>query len=401
MNLRAQVLGKSTVKQGRDICYKNMCKKEKRGFTTEKQREKDDLEIYWEWMCGIPGIYQNQQKVLLQYFGSPETVWRASKREYELLRESGYEWIQKVEEFRKKQDPEGFTHRLRQRGIQFISQSHIRYPDKLRRITDAPYGLFYRGSLPSPGSKQIAVVGARMCSRYGKEMAQIVARAVADCRGELISGCAYGVDGIAQMEALDQGAKSYGILGCGADQIYPAGNRVLFERLEKQGGLISEFPPGARPLRHHFPLRNRLISGLSDAVVVIEAKRKSGSLITADFAADQGRDVYAVPGRVGDELSEGCNELISQGAGIFLSEKQFRCSVFENQESGKRRNSVQHSLAPSEKLVYSSLGFYSKSLSELQECTGLSLDELSTALLSLEQKGLGRETDRNYYAKME
>lgn len=359
------------------------------------------MEIYWQWLCGIPGLYQKEKGLLLQYFGTPEEVWRASERDCRKFGEAGYGWIQKVEKFRKEQDPESFSHRLERIGIQFISQSRTDYPEKLRRIADAPYGLFYRGSLPAPGAKQIAVVGARMCSRYGKEMAQLVARAVAECGGELVSGCAYGIDGIAQMEALDCGGSSYGILGCGADRVYPSGNRVLFERLEKQGGLISEFPPGTGPLRYHFPLRNRLISGLSDVIVVVEAKRKSGSLITADFAADQGRDVYAVPGRVGDELSEGCNELISQGAGIFLSVKQFRDSVFQVEGDGKRRKSVQHSLAPSEKLVYSSLGFYSKSLSELQECTGLSLDELSTVLLSLEQKGLGRETDRNYYAKME
>lgn len=365
----------------------------------EKESEAAD-EIYWEWLCSIPGLYLKHQKILLQYFESPEAVWRASGETYDLLEKNGCEWISKVRMFKKKQEPYKLRHMLRQKGIQFISQSHSGYPKGLLHIADVPYGLFYKGRLPEAGSRKIAVVGARMCSRYGRETAQLIARTVVLSGGELISGAAYGIDGIAQTEALRQGGRSYGILGCGADQVYPPGNRVLFERLEEEGGILSEFPPGTPPMRHHFPLRNRLISGLSDAVVVVEAKKRSGSLITADYAAEQGRDVYAVPGRVGDALSEGCNELISQGAGIFLSEKQFRENIFGVLEDEKTEKSVQQALAPSEKLVYSSLGLHSQSLSELQECTGLSVNELSTALLSLEQKGLSRETAWNYYAKM-
>lgn len=358
-------------------------------------------ETYWEWLCSIPELYLVHHQVLLRCFESPEAVWRASAGEYEALERQGCSWIRKVEQYRKEQEPFELVHILQQKGIQFISRSQSSYPERLRRIPDAPYGLFYRGRLPSEERRQVAVVGARMCTRYGKEMAQVVARAIISSGGELISGAAYGIDGIAQMEALHQGGVSFAVLGCGVDQIYPKSNHALFELLEKQGGILSELPPGTPPLRHHFPLRNRLISGLSDVVVVVEARKKSGSLITADYAADQGREVYAVPGRLGDELSEGCNELISQGAGIFLSPGQFCETVFAVPEGQKMENSIQQALAPSEKLVYSSLNLHSKSIFELQECTGLPLDELCTALLSLEQKGLGRETARNYYAKME
>jgi DNA processing protein len=148
-------------------------------------------------------------------------------------------------------------------------------------------------------------------------------------------------------------------------------------------------------------MRNRIISGLSDLVLVIEARRRSGSLITADFAAEQGRSVVAVPGRPEDELSEGCNELITQGAGVFLSTELFLLSVFPENKAQKKQMSDALLLAPTEKLVYSSLGLHSKSLWELEVCTVLSLAELSECLLSLEMKGLVKETERGYYARKE
>jgi DNA processing protein len=240
-----------------------------------------------------------------------------------------------------------------------------------------------------------------MCTRRGKERAQQVGEKIAQAGGLVISGAAYGIDGAAQWAALEAGGASFAVLGCGVDIGYPSGNAQLFERLAGEGGILSEFPPGTPPLQHHFPMRNRIISGLSDLVLVIEARRRSGSLITADFAAEQGRSVVAVPGRPEDELSEGCNELITQGAGVFLSTELFLLSVFPENKAQKKQMSDALLLAPTEKLVYSSLGLHSKSLWELEVCTVLSLAELSECLLSLEMKGLVKETERGYYARKE
>lgn len=358
--------------------------------------------IYWAWLCGIPGLYLPHQTILLERYQDPRAVWEASAESLNALEKQGCQWVGRVRQFKKTRSPEQFAEDLRERKIQFVSRASDRYPRRLLTIENAPNGLFYKGSLPEEDRRSIAVVGARMCTRYGKETAEQIARMTALCGGQLISGAAYGIDGTAQMAALESGGLSFGVLGCGVGKIYPSGNRMLFELLERQGGIISEFPPDAAPFRSHFPVRNRLISGLADAVIVVEAKKKSGSLITADYAAEQNRDVYAVPGRFGDELSEGCNELIFQGAGIFLSVNHLKESIFGESGREKAEKSIGLALAPSEKLVYSSFDLHtrSRSLSDLQSDTGLSLSELGEILLRLELDGLVRETAKNYYAKV-
>ncbi len=357
-------------------------------------------EIYWAWFCGIPGLYLPHQKMLLEQYQDPRAVWEASGKSLEALEKQGWRWIEKVRQFKKDRSPEQFADELQKRKIQFVSRMNDRYPQRLLTIENAPNGLFYKGRLPEEDRRSVAVVGARMCTRYGRETAEQIARMTAVCGGQLVSGAAYGIDGTAQMMALESGGLSFGVLGCGAGKIYPSGNRLLFERLEQQGGIISEFPPDAAPLRTHFPVRNRLISGLADAVIVVEARKRSGSLITADYAAEQNRDVYAVPGRIGDELSEGCNELIFQGAGIFLSVKHLREIIFGVSGKEKAEISMELTLAPSEKLVYSNLDLHARSLSDLQSDTGLSFSELGEILLRLELDGLARETAKNYYAKV-
>lgn len=366
----------------------------------EKTQGMECDEKYWAWLCGIPGLYLPQQTVLLEWFGDPRAVWEASDKSFEEMEKKRCSWIEKVRQFRKEKTPEQFADSLQKRNIQFVSRENKRYPKRLLTIECAPLGLFYKGRLPGEDRRSVAVVGARLCTRYGKEVAEQIARMTAFCQGQLVSGAAYGIDGAAQMAALESGGASFGVLGCGAGKRYPGGNRLLFECLERQGGIISEFPPDAAPLRMHFPVRNRLISGLSDVVIVVEARKKSGSLITAGYAAEQNREVYAVPGRVGDELSEGCNELISQGSGIFLSVEQFRESVFGEFREEKAENSNSLTLAPSEKLVYSNLNLHSRSLYELQADTGLAFSELGEILLKLESEGLARETSKNYYAKV-
>lgn len=357
-------------------------------------------EQYWEWLCSIPGVCQAQREILLRCFGPPEEIWRAGEKELEHLEERGCSWIPRVREFREKMPPEKTVHTHREAGIQFISCEHTMYPERLRTISGRPHGLFYRGSLPAEDRRSVAIVGARLCTRVGKETAEQLARGIARAGGQVISGAAHGIDGAAQWAALEAGGTSCAVLGCGVDRCYPASHRTLLERLAEQGGIVSEFPPGAPPLRTHFPARNRIISGLSDVVVVVEAREKSGSLITADHAAEQGRSVMAVPGRLQDELSAGCNILISQGAGIILSVDSFIKDLFPEYDTHKKQLSDELTLAPAEKLVYSSLDFYAKSVWALGEMTALSLAELSGSLLSLERKGLAKETERGFYARL-
>ena len=169
--------------------------------------------------------------------------------------------------------------------------------------------------MPLENEPAAAIIGARLASGYGREQARRFGRQIGARGISVISGMARGIDGIAQKAALDAGGRSYAVLGCGVDICYPEENRELYERLQQQGGVLSEYPPGMQPIAKLFPPRNRIISGLSDLVLVIEARKRSGTLITVDMALEQGREVYALPGRVSDSLSDGCNRLIRQGAG--------------------------------------------------------------------------------------
>ncbi len=196
-----------------------------------------------------------------------------------------------------------------------VRKADANYPQALSHIRNAPRVLYVRGELPDGNRPSIAIIGARRCSSYGREMAEWFAEELAQAGVQIISGMAAGIDGIAQRAALKRG-RSFGVLGCGTDICYPEENRDLYRELTAGGGILSEYPAGTPPISSHFPRRNRIISGLADAVLVIEAKERSGTMITVDFALEQGRDVFALPGRLTDALSGGCNSLIAQGAGI-------------------------------------------------------------------------------------
>lgn len=275
------------------------------------------------------------------------------------------------------------------------------YPQKLLPLERMPAGLYVIGSLPNPRGKSVAIVGARSCSPYGRAQALHFGKVLAAHGVQIISGLAYGVDAWAHQGALDGGGKTFAVMGSGADVCYPKANYPLYRKiLETGGGILSELEPGSHPEAWHFPIRNRIISGLADLVLVIEARKKSGSLITADYALDQGKNVYALPGRTEDGLSEGCNALIAQGAGIALSPEQ----LLEDLGMATQPSSPPPPMSPErpsltdrQKVVYDSLCQSEKSLEALLEATRLPLSDLSSILLELRLKGLVRETLPGYY----
>ncbi|MBQ3794900.1 MAG: DNA-processing protein DprA [Butyrivibrio sp.] len=207
---------------------------------------------------------------------------------------------------------------LEEKGIVFVPRVDDRFPEKLKNIPNAPFALYLKGELPNPGKPSVAIIGARMCSEYGRYMARNFGRGLALAGVQVISGMARGIDGVSQKAALSAGGKSFGVVGSGVDVCYPEENKDIYEELCCNGGVISEFSPGTMPKASFFPMRNRIISGLADVVLVIEAREKSGTQITVDTALEQGREVLAVPGRATDRLSDGCNQMISQGAGVAL-----------------------------------------------------------------------------------
>lgn len=287
--------------------------------------------------------------------------------------------------------------------MKIYGKSSREYPERLRILEDMPDKLYVEGDMVENDRPSLAIVGARNCSCYGKNMAYEYARMLAAQGVQIISGMARGVDAAAHAGALAGGGKTYGILGCGVDICYPASNRKLYQQIPGQGGLISELEPGTPPMAYHFPRRNRIISGIADGVLVVEAKEKSGSLITADCALEQGKNVFALPGRAGDLLSEGCNRLIYQGAipawkpEIILEEMKWsKKNEVWRSNTGEKERLV---LAREDKLVYSCLNLTPKSVSQLQEETGLSPTGLMSGLVHLTMNGLAQEIGKNYYIR--
>lgn len=190
------------------------------------------------------------------------------------------------------------------------------YPKKLYNLPDPPTFLYYKGHLPFELLPSVAIIGARECSEYGEKTAYRLAYELAQRGVQIISGMARGIDGIAQNSAVEAKGNTYGILGSGPDIAYPRENQYLYWKIISHGGILSEYSPGTKPLKYMFPARNRIISGLADIVLVVEARKKSGTYITVTQALEQGKEVFAVPGRISDALSEGCNELLYSGAGV-------------------------------------------------------------------------------------
>lgn len=290
---------------------------------------------------------------------------------------------------------------LQQKQVQFATMLDEEYPKKLRNIPNPSYALFYKGHLPKEDAKSVAIVGARECTPYGETMAREFAKTLAVAGVQIISGMARGVDSAGQNGALEVGGTSFGILGCGVDVCYPREKIGLYMELQERGGVLSEFPMGTNPLPQYFPARNRIISGLADAILVMEAKEKSGSLITADMALEQGKDVYALPGPVNSRLSMGCNQLIRQGAGILLSPEELLVELGICQEN-KKENEGQNKilLETTEKLVYSCLDLQPRNLDYLFKVTKLSVAELIDILMRLELRGIVKEISKNYYVKV-
>lgn len=275
------------------------------------------------------------------------------------------------------------------------------YPKKLTNISQPPYALYVKGSLPRENQVSVAIVGARRCTHYGEQIALEYGEALASEGIQIISGMARGIDGAGQRGALNAGGATYGVLGCGVDICYPRENIGLYMDIQQKGGIISEQIPGQPPLPAYFPERNRIISGLADVVLVIEAKEKSGSLITADMALEQGKDVYALPGPVTSSMSQGCHRLIRQGAGILISPEDLLIELGINiVNQGQIIDKNEKVLESTENMVYSCLGLFPKGMSQLLEETGLNVQELLEQLITLEMKGYVKEISKNYYVKL-
>lgn len=374
---------------------------------------------YEYWLSNVPGAGWKTIRRLLDALGTPEEIYKASAKALEpLLRPKVLEALLAL---RNAWDLSGEYEKLDGAGIRFCTISDPCYPERLGQIPDPPYALFWKGALPEHGRPAVAVVGARNCSEYGRFVARALGEAFAEAGVQLISGMAKGIDGISQQAALEGGGRSYAVLGCGVDICYPSQNRLLYERLCLEGGVLSTYPPGTPPQASLFPPRNRIVSGLADAVIVVEARQKSGTLITVDMALEQGKEVYVVPGRLTDRLSDGCNKLIWQGASILLSpqdflrelrqlcpEKSFCASGEADDSSGEgkcvcpgdsgREEGASREMSAQEQ-VLAALDFYPLSVSQIRERMSVPLTYQQTLveLMGLCLKGAAVQTAAGYF----
>ena len=292
-----------------------------------------------------------------------------------------------------------------------IQQTRIRcarkdssvYPARLKELPGMPKQLYYIGSFPDDAKPTAAIVGARLCSPYGRIQAFNYGKFLSEHGVQVISGMAAGIDAEGHKGALEGGTPTFAVLGNGVDICYPSSSRGIYRRIpEKNGGIISEYEPGTKGRAYYFPARNRIISGLADLVLVVEAKEKSGSLITAACALEQGKMVYAIPGAVNDALSRGCHKLIYDGAGIAYSPEilldEWGLSV------KKKTNLSEKSklgLATDLDLVYSCLDLRPKNLDHIIRKTGFSPGKTTGILGQLILMGLVKETGRQYYIRLE
>lgn len=277
-----------------------------------------------------------------------------------------------------------------------LRPSDALFPERLRAIFDPPPALYLRGAGETEllGRRSVAVVGARSCSPYGGQVARMIGRELAAVGLVVVSGLARGIDGDAHRGALESGGLTVGVLGCGIDRDYPASHAQLSRRIEEQGLVVSEYEPGIEPAPWRFPARNRIIAGLCEAVVVVEARERSGALITADFAVDEGRDVFAVPGEITSALSAGTNALLKLGAAPLTSAQDVLDALGIEQTRPKKPVDVSPAAAQLLELVRDT----PSAADELAARGTLDAGAVSVALTELELAGLVAAADGVYRA---
>ena len=353
---------------------------------------------YWFWLCNLEQIGLKKIQLLLEFFETPEEIYMSSGNDLNQIKQLSDTDKETILRSKMKERIQENYAKLASRGIYFVTKDEDQYPTQLHNIYNPPYGLYIKGKLPRTDRISIAIVGARNCSDYGRETARYLAGELAGHGIQIISGLARGIDGYAHEGALAAGGNTFAVEGCSVDICYPKENFNLYMNMQNSGGIISEYGLNCNPKPYNFPMRNRLISGLSDGILVIEAKEKSGSLITADMGLEQGKNIYAVPGRCMDFLSSGCNNLIKMGAKLVTGPEDILEDYGLNYKNCKNQLKKNDKLLETkEKIVYACLSFLPKHMNEIAGETNLSIAELTEILMQLELKNYIRQVRKNYY----
>ncbi len=342
------------------------------------------------WLASVKNITPRRKHLLLEKFGSAAELAQSDSKSL-----IGLGFGEELAYALFNTEPERLTAQildsLYKKDIGFISCNSKEYPSRLKEISDYPIGLFRLGNMPDMQDRRVlGIVGSRRCTSYGAAATYSIAKELAEKGAVIVSGMADGIDSMSHKGALDGEGDTIAVLGCGVDICYPAGNRELMERIKEKGCVVSELPPGAHPSKFTFPARNRIISGLSDVIAVMEADEKSGTLITVDHANDQGREVMALPGNITSRLSCGTNRLISEGAAIITCAEDIcrALKLEECRENEKNSENNNISLAPEEKLVYDCIHSEPVTADEIVLQINVSVKDVQFALTLLELKGL-------------
>lgn len=343
----------------------------------------------------VPGVGIITAKKLIAYCGSAEAVFREHNpklRKIPRVSEAIVDALRTPGIFERAEKEMAFLNKFQIRPLFFLDDN---YPLRLKNCEDSPLVLYYKGNADLNVNRVLGVVGTRTPTEYGKSVCQALVSDLSHDNVLIVSGLAYGIDAYSHKVALDNGLKTVGVLGHGLDRIYPHQNRSLAEKMIQQGGLLTEFTSNNKPDRENFPMRNRIIAGMCDAVVVVEAAVKGGALITAEIADSYNRDVFAVPGRTNDVFSGGCNKLIRKNKAALVETAEDIIYMMGWEENSSQKGSVQkklfYELKPDEEVVVNCLKNNTEcSFDNLSGETGINMSRLAAALLNLEMEGIIR-----------
>lgn len=358
-----------------------------------------DEKRYWIGFTLVKGIGAVRFRRLLEHFGDAKSAWDASSP---ALVEAGLslKLIERLVAVREKVDLSLVWDQTQAKDIQVLTWLDEAYPQRLKEIEQPPPVLYLRGELLPEDTWAVAIVGTRRVTPYGRQVTEEIASFLAANGITIVSGLARGIDSLAHSSALKAGGRTLAVLGCGVDRIYPPENRQLVEQMLERGALLSDYAPGTPPEASNFPPRNRIISGLSMAVVVIEAGKTSGALITAEFAADQGREVFAVPGNILAPQSKGTNKLIQQGAHPLLSASDIMQALNLTRVAQQK---AARKVLPADKVeakLLDAMGEEPLHVDEIRNKTDLPVEKVSATLVMMELKGMVRQVGNMHYVSV-
>jgi DNA processing protein len=354
--------------------------------------------IYYYWLATIDGVGPKRARDIIEYFGSPSEAWQGTYEDFIKIRGLNTQLLEKIIERRDKDRLQKELSCIRSRDIIIVTIDDDEYPENLKSIYDPPLILYCRGKMVKC-KKYLAVVGSRKCTSYGKVIARSISKLLAECGIGVISGLARGIDTEAHIGALEGGGFTCAVLGCGCDVVYPPENKKVMAEIMQRGLIISEYPPGTKPYSFNFPARNRIISGISDGVLVIEAGERSGALITTDFGLEQGKDIFAVPGSILSSLSRGTNMLIRDGAKIVTCIEDILSELGLEVETRKTDANTE-GLSSGEKVLMDIISNSPIYVDDLIQRVSLKISDINSIITTLELKGIIKVLPGKYIVRV-